>query len=257
MIYRPVDNQRYFYQEHLYSTVNWNDLKQVIEGFHWKISDWYIVPADGILKAGFDQAFALMALTCLLVDTLSQYYFGKTKSSQPIFKEFLKKTIPALGTQLPQVIDVTKPNGTPDTLKTYADMLYVGFRCGILHEAHVPLYGGLAGQDELRGKMFDVDPDVCTKYGDGRDCPTVRMDPTMIYPAVRAVFEQYIRDLRDPDPKFDDLRKKFKIKFAASFGKDLTTGAAERVAASRHTRHACLVFECEVASSPSLPRTIL
>src|SRR3954453_8737556 len=81
---------------------------------------------------------------------------------QKTFKDFLKETIPPFDTQLPQPIDYTDPRGKPDQLKTYADVLYVGFRCGILHECHVPLFGGLAGQDQLRGKMFDVDPDICT-----------------------------------------------------------------------------------------------
>jgi len=216
--YRPVRKHRYIYPGKLYDDITWGNLAQVIEAFYRKINEWYIVPADGILKAGFDQAFALMALTCMLTDTLSQYYLGKTSSSQPTFKEFLKETIPPFDTQLPTPIRKEKTG----QLKTYADVLYVGFRCGILHECHVPLYGGLAGQDQLHGKMFDVDPDISTQYDDGTECPTVRMDPTLIYPAVKEVFEKYVKDLLNPDPKFDDRRELFKIKFSASFGEKLT-----------------------------------
>ncbi|WP_406696368.1 hypothetical protein V5E97_35790 [Singulisphaera sp. Ch08] len=220
--YRPERKHRYIYQGKLYEDIAWNDLAEVIEAFHWKINEWYIVPPDGILKAGFDQAFSLMALTCMLIDTLSQYYLGKTRSTQKTFKDFLKETIPPFDTQLPQPIEYTNPRGNPAQLETYADVLYVGFRCGILHECHIPLYGGLTGQDQLRGKMFDVDPDICTKYDDGRDCPTVRMDPTLIYPAVKTVFGQYINDLLTTDPNFDSRRELFKTKFSASFGEDLT-----------------------------------
>jgi len=220
--YRPVRKHRYIYQGKLYEDITWDNLAEVIEAFHWKINEWYIVPADGILKAGFDQAFSLMALTCMLIDTLSQYYLGQTKSSQTTFKDFLKETIPPFDTALPQPIDYTNPRGNPDQLETYADVLYVGFRCGILHECHIPLYGGLAGQDQLGGKMFDVDSDICTKYDDGRDCPTVRMDPTLIYPAVKAAFDRYISDLLNNDPKFNVRRDQFKPKFFPSFGEDLT-----------------------------------
>src|SRR5689334_8055629 len=121
--YRPVRKHRYIYPGKPYDDITWGNLAEVIEAFHWKINEWYIVPADGILKAGFDQAFALMAFTCLLTDTLSQYYLGKTKSSQKAFKDFLTETIPSFDTQLLQPIDYTDPRGKPDQLKTYADVL--------------------------------------------------------------------------------------------------------------------------------------
>ena len=217
-----MKQHRFIYAGKRYDELDWNNLGEVVEAFHWKINEWYLVPANGILRAGFDQAFALMGLTCLLTDTLSQYYFGKPKSSQTTFKDFLKATIPSFAAQLSQPIEYTNLRGKVDKLETYADVMYVGFRCGILHECHVPLYGGLAGQDQLHGHMFDVDPDICTKYDDGRDCPTVRMDPTMIYPAVKTVFDTYSENLLDPNSAFDGRRDLFKIKFSVSFGVDVT-----------------------------------
>jgi hypothetical protein len=56
----------------------------------------------------------------------------------------------------------------------------------------------------------------------GRDCPTVRMDLTVIYPAVKKVFDTYSENLLDPNPSFDDRRKHFKTKFTVSFGIDVT-----------------------------------
>lgn len=216
--YRPVEQHRYFYPGTRYDAITWSNFAEAVKAFHRKISDWYIAPAEVIHKAGFDHAFALMALTCQLTDTLSQYYFGTTKSSQKTFKDFLTEVLTPFDTLLPQPIKYINPKGQLDQLKTFADVFYVGFRCGILHECHVPLYGGLAGQDQLQGRMFDIDPEVCTKYDDGTDCPTVRMDPTVIYPAVKAVFETYTKNLVDGDQQFDPLRASFKNKFFASFG---------------------------------------
>lgn len=214
MFYRPVESNRYFARNVRYSQVKWGDFCEVVRLFRARIDEWYIEPGDKLRRATWDYSFALMAIDCLLIDTFSQYYEGHVRSSQQLFKRFVATQIPALGANLPTPI--RHPSGTP--LNTFADVLYVGFRCGILHEAHVALYGGLAG---LGGQFCDVDADVCTKYDDNRKvCPTVRMDPTTIFEELKRLFHSYMTDLLHPAQ--NQLRTKFKKKFKASFGIDLS-----------------------------------
>jgi hypothetical protein len=230
MFYQPVQNKRFFHSREEYSKIAWQDFRSVVDAFRKKLGEWYLAPAD-LLRPNWDHAFGLMAMNCLLIDALSQYYYGKRASARSVFKKFACLKLPEFRATLPEPIRENpgrrKRRKTsmprlkpvkPRFFKTFADVLYVAFRCGILHEAHVALCGGLAG---LGGKMCDVDPDICTTYRDGSPCPTVRVDPQVIYDALNKVIDQYLADLVDPDPRHDVRRRHFKHKFKASFGIDL------------------------------------
>jgi hypothetical protein len=227
MFYQPVRTERYFHSCARYSEIDWQDFRAVVEAFRLMIREWYLAPADELRKT-WDHAFSLMAINCLLIDALSQYYYGKRESSQTFFKRFARTRLPAFRAKLPEPIRQPQPRRKKGAkksrrakdLETYADVLYVAFRCGILHEAHVLLCGGLAG---LGGKLCDVDPDICTMYRDGSDCPSVRMDPAVIYDDLKKVIDRYLADLVDPAPAKEVRRRYFKHKFKASFGIDLAT----------------------------------
>jgi hypothetical protein len=214
MFYRPVEANRYFSRGVRYVQVDWADFREVVRQFRARIHEWYLEPGNELQRSTWDYTFALMAIDCLLIDTMSQYHEGHVKSSQQQFKRFVASHLPALAASLPTPI--RQPSGPP--LHSFADVLYVGFRCGILHEAHVALYGGLGG---LGGQLCDVDADVCTRYDDdGSVCPTVRMDPTAIFSELKRLFHEYMNDLLSP--AHSQLRTKFKKKFKASFGIDLS-----------------------------------
>lgn len=216
MFYKPENANRFFGRAVRYDKVNWSDFRNVVQHFRSRIHEWYLNPGDELQKATWDNSFALMAINCLLIDTLSQYWSGNKKSSQALFKRYVVEKIPDLAANLPTPIK--QPDGAQ--LATFADVLYVGFRCGILHEAHVSLYGGLAG---LKGKLCDVDTDVCTRYQDNSICPTVRMDPTAIFSELKSLFHEYMNDLLDSHRSKNQLRTKFKKKFKQSFGIDLSS----------------------------------
>lgn len=230
IFYHAVQDKRFFSAGKKYNSIIWNDFKQVVNAFKTRIEDWYIKPAELLRNTSWDNSFALMAINCLLIDALSQFHYGKTSSSRGVFKKFTRRRLPAFREKLSIEIrqrqdrkqkDKRKPNKKAP-FKTYADVLYHCFRCGILHDAHITLCGGLAGLD---AKMVDTDTDVCTTYRDGKQCPTVRMDPTVIFDEVRKLFDQYLSDLLNPDKKFDTRRKKFKRKFTDCIGVDIMDAA--------------------------------
>ncbi len=215
MFYKPENKNRFFGRGVRYTNIKWSDFGQVVQQFRSRIHEWYLKPGDELQNASWDYSFTLMAIDCLLIDTLSQYWSGNKKSSQALFKRYVAEKIPDLAANLPTPIN--QPNGAQ--LTTFADVLYVGFRCGILHEAHVSLFGGLAG---LGGKLCDVDTDICTRYQDNSVCPTVRMDPTAIFSKLKSLFHEYMNELLDPHRSKNQLRSKFKKKFKQSFGIDLS-----------------------------------
>src|SRR5437899_5800719 len=78
--YKPVQDKRWFRAEKKYSQINWDDFGQVVREFKGQVEDWYLKPAETLLNASGHYGFAVMALGCLLVDALSQYYYGAQQS---------------------------------------------------------------------------------------------------------------------------------------------------------------------------------
>jgi hypothetical protein len=232
--HHPVKTKRLFRPGKRYSEINWKNFREVVSEFKGRIDAWYLQPARAI-SALPDAAFAEMALTCLLIDTLSQYRYGALQSPTEVvknctnktlesshfkFEDFLAERIPSLSAALPVPIKTGRTkNGKAEELKTYAEVLYSGFRCGILHEAHVPLYGAISGQTPI----VSWHKSGITKYADGTQCPTVVVFPKHLLDALSGVFVSYIDELLNQDPQYNDLRLRFKEKFEQSFGVTIST----------------------------------
>jgi hypothetical protein len=225
--YAPVQNARAFRRGKPYDQVNWTDFREVVNEFHGRIDDWYIRPSKELINhdEGGHFVFPIMAINCLLIDTLSQYYYGADRSphetrnsfpeSSPAkFKDFLVECLHHRTGQLPTKI--ATPRGD---LETYEDVLYSGFRCGILHQAHIPLYGAIYGV----ANVLEFQAAGSTKYANGADCPTVICFPQKLFDELETAFIKYLDDLMNPDPAFNDLRRRFKAKFEDSFGVTINT----------------------------------
>ena len=106
-------------------------------------------------------------------------------------------------------------NGKERQAVDFADVLWNGFRCGILHEAHVPLYGRLWGVSSV----FELNASGFSTYADtGAQCPTVNLNPGPFADEVIGAFKSLIHDLKRPDAL---LRANFKKKFLVSYGIDI------------------------------------
>jgi hypothetical protein len=216
MNYKPVKTKRFFTPDTRYSDIDWNNESVVVDKFQEQLSGWYINPIKALITASAHFGFPVIALTCTLVDTLSQYYFGSERSSQRVFKDFLTIHFPDFAKPFPTpiLVDPTKNLYA----ENYADAIYGAFRCGIVHEAHVSLYGVVAGHTEA---VEYIENDSPTLYVDGTVCPSVVLNPEKFFAKIEAVFEQYFDILRNPDPQHDPVRKNFKKKFLASYGIDI------------------------------------
>lgn len=215
MYYRPVLTNRIFSPDVLYSAIEWRSLRKVVEAFDRRIREWYVQPARALESTSGHYAFAVMALNCLLIDTLSQFFSGEPESKRSVFISFVRSKLPAFSQTLS--VPIKRPAGR--NLDDVAQVLYFGFRCGILHEAHVPLYGAIFGLPT----PVQVEAAGNTRYADGSDCPTVVIDPHQLLDALDRVLEQDISDLLSSDSAHNALRAAFKAKFASSFGVDLAS----------------------------------
>jgi len=135
--------------------------------------------------------FAVMALDCLLIETLQQFREGVEESSivvngrtkgqsKEFFKRFLTKT----------------------SFKKYFndDMAVIFFkkiRCGILHQAEI--------KGDSRIRICKSDPLVKKTDNEG-----LIINRQLFHMQLEEVFREYVEDLRDPANS--DLREKFKNK---------------------------------------------
>jgi hypothetical protein len=210
--YRPLKDKRFFTHDTRYDEVDWNDENAAIKKFKAQLEGWYIDPIESLIAASRHYGFTVIALTCVLIDTLAQYYFGEEKSSQKAFKDFLKDHVGGpFDDKLPTPVLDKSP------VEDYADVIYQAFRCGILHEAHVSLYGVVADHADL----VEYHPTGITRYVNESDCPTIVINPESFFREIKSAFENYFQKLNDRDPQWDNLRRNLKAKFLVSYGIDI------------------------------------
>lgn len=214
MQFEPVKCDRFFTKEKLYSEVSWSDFNSVVAAFEDRIRNWYFDPATVLKNANGHYAFSIMAIDCLLIDTFSQFFAGKCESSRSTFTGFIQSYLGRFNSSLVSPITYSY-RGKSKYLVTVADVIYAGFRCGILHQAHIPLFGAV----DPGGAPFRDVPTGLTLYStSGSPCPTVVINPLELLSDLEDLFSQYVKDLQNPSCGFDELRRRFKLKFTDGFG---------------------------------------
>jgi hypothetical protein len=212
MFHRPVNTpDRYFSRSILYVSIDWTKMDSIVQAFMERITDWYIGPGS-TLAADWHNAFAVMAIDCLLIDTLAQFEKGEPESSGAMYVDYVKRKLPEFAPNLPAPI--RRPT-RPD-LVTGADVLYAGFRCGIVHEAHIPPFAAINPEPGIVRYVASGH----ARYADGTDCTAVFVDPIRLFRKLETIFEEYIHNLLDRAQT--TLRNMFKRKFTSNYGIDIT-----------------------------------
>lgn len=107
----------------LSTTSNADDWKKAIDIFHDRISGRYMNPISSLLKDVVTNGFVIMAIECLIIETLIQFRDGidelKRRHNREDYSNFLKD-------EFSTVFD-------EDT----AVRFYEGIRCGILHSSQI------------------------------------------------------------------------------------------------------------------------
>ena len=214
--YKPVKAARLFTRTVSYDAINWNDWNEVSRRFQQQLRWWYVTPIRHLRNRAPHSAFVQTALCCVLIDTLSQYDAG-TNSSGSTFKSYVRSKLPHLCVPFPTPIRTWDEKRNRETsAKDFADVLWHGFRCGILHEAHMPLYGRIWGIPTVHQFV----PAGFTTYADtGHDCPTIQLHPAKLVDEVEILFREFFADLRNPGNVI--FRQNFASKFHSSYGIDI------------------------------------
>ena len=210
---------RFFSSQRLYSDIDWSSFDQIVDAYVGRIRDWYIEPSR-VLAGNIHFAFSVMALNCLLIDAMSQFDSGRTSGHPDEFMTFICN-------RLPDYYSAPIEGGVPrykkgrlDPLTSVDQVLYHGFRCGILHEAHIPLYCGVAPGGP---PVTIVPPGNSVKHSaTNLDCPVVIVNPLALRDDIESALNVYLQQLKNRDGRYDQLRVKFKKKFSAAFGIDVS-----------------------------------
>lgn len=203
----PIQDQRMFTFDTLYSGIPWNHFPSVVNAFRSRLEYWYLLPTLKV-RENHHYGFSVLANTCMLIDCLSQYEAGALQSHRDTFKNYLRQHWPDFDTDL---VPAIQTGGHP--LTDRADVVY-GVRCGVLHENHIPMYAGIVAQDDPT-KFHAAG---YAKYSDGTDCPVVIIDPGRFFDMVHDRFEGYLAELVNPSVAFVPLRERFRNKFEYSSG---------------------------------------
>lgn len=123
--------------------------------------------------------FSIMALCCLLVETLQGFRTGTSDQTKKLFVKFLRR--PAFGASFAE--------------DKIAECFVKGMRHGILHEA------------ETRKWVIwrEAPSQIAEPREDG-----YALNRTFFYEAVKQEFESYLKELRDPSN--NELRNRFRKK---------------------------------------------
>lgn len=153
-----------------------------------RIRERYLEPADFLIAAENGKpalerkfGFAILAIDCLLIETLGAFLEGLTDTigkSRETFCKFL----------------LTRPQFYQQFSKDLAEQFYSEFRCGILHQAEL---GGSS-------KVWSVGP-LVHKVGN-----SVIVNRTELHTRLTSEFASYIEELRNPANH--ELRTNFRRK---------------------------------------------
>jgi len=213
--YKPNKNIRFFKASTKYSEINWNDFNTVIDAFYDRIYNWYIEPVKELEKLSGHYAFPLMTSACLLIDCLSQYVNGSNESKKNQFINYAENNIPGFNNIFMTPIDYYFNNRITN-IDNPAKVLYYAFRCGILHEARICLFGGITKFSS--NELYKYYPSGYAYYDDGSDCPFIHIDPYNLINHVEQLLKNYCDRLKNNKTSDNILRINFKKKFKLSFG---------------------------------------
>jgi hypothetical protein len=153
-------------------SLDWDTAIQILRR---RIEDRYITPVDLLIKAERKKpptqrhfGFTILAIDCLLVETLQALRDGKTDTRHDSKKMFL-------------TFLTSRPEFMSHFTKLTAERFYRDFRCGILHQA------------EIRGKSRVWSVGKLTAIIQN----SFTVNRTKFHAALIIEFSQYLNELRD------------------------------------------------------------
>jgi len=178
-----------------YGEVNADNFHDLLDKFKKRIEWWYIKPGEGFRQCEYC-GFIVMAISCIVIDTLCGYRYGKVEDTRGSdFINFCKEYFPKLKESLP-INCQSKYQELKG--KIYAYVLYRSYRCKILHESKIQYYGGISEDIEL----IDYDD----------NCDWIVINPHGLLQETKKVLDEFINQIKKG--KYEkEFKKRFRFVF--------------------------------------------
>jgi len=161
--------------------INENDFKEAIKIFEDRINGWYLDQIKLMLDDAKKNAFVIMALDCILIETFWHFRNGnRVEKDKYIFCEFLSEVFPSIFSM------------------SVAKDFYSNIRCALLHSGQTDKEFVLS----VDGNSIDIDNNV------------VIINVVKISKLLIEYFEKYIEELNNEDNNI--LRRNFIIQMDAT-----------------------------------------
>ena len=182
---------------------------EIVDAFRARIYERYIDPANHCNENN-KYNFTVLILCCVILDLLSQYFYGKESSGKLTFIQFIREYIPESGEQITPSIESCyfKKEWTEETINDAAEGFYHCFRSGVVHSAMVLEYGRI---NEEHPNIVHIN-----KWGKGKR--EIVINPSLLLSRLIEIFDDYIAKLRNNEQPLKDC---FKKKFAFDFGVEI------------------------------------
>lgn len=159
---------------------------------------------DGIDYRSDFAGFSVLALDSLLIETLQQFRYGVDESDKYISLDSGNNGSKAAFIDFLSKDTSFKTHFKNEPVNGWAYIFYDHFRCGILHQAQIKK------NSKVRRGSISLNP-LLKEVGDGTpDGKGLIINREEFHRELKNVFEQYVKELRDPQNKV--LRYRFKIK---------------------------------------------
>lgn len=184
--------------------------KDKVELFRNRIQEWYFTSTKPV-EATHKSNFVLTAISCLLIDLLSQYRYGEEHSSRQLYIRFFKEYLQEYNHTIDPPIETCSFDSrskvwTNTAIISVAEGFYHGIRCGILHSARIMEYCRLNRyyEDEII-KVIEWDTTNHRKE--------INIHAPAFFHKLEEIFRAYIESLRDEE-------QEVKINFLKRFNFD-------------------------------------
>ncbi len=180
------------------------DWQKAVDIFEDRVQSQFLNIASAVMDYPF-AGFAVVALDCLLIETLQQFREGKERSPKGRSKEFFVRFLTE--TSFGEYFDREK-----------AGLFYKHIRCGIFHQA------------EIEGNS-EINRDLPQPLSLDEGQKGLSVDIRWFHHTLEKVIGEYVATLRAPGPDSDDARLKFRHKM------DYITGV-QRTEQEKEKEHA-------------------
>jgi len=167
---------------------------EIVDIFDKRVSKWYFDAANSFKTKLPDYNFPIAIFCCVIIDLLSQYMFGRPRSSEKIFKAFCQKYLKEYNQKItPPIMSCKFESGkwVKVEIQEIADALYHGFRCGLVHSGRVYEYGRI--NEKFPKEIIKIEP-----WGESKT-REINVHTTGLLHVLEDIFQNYIRDLKNEE----------------------------------------------------------